>query len=227
MTRTKEFKIDPEVLRLRKTSSRVSKALQEIRPLLSEIASAGYSIGVHGNRLFDREHFECTYPMEWQITYEKEIKISADPIVRWIAFNTGGIRWSDVKLLTSANEAMMKEAAKFGLNYGYVISRGNLLKRSFLSMARDDREFSEVEIVAASALFDAALSKLEDQITFSSRQLEVIQRMADDMTNDEIAQEIGISPETVRKHLAAAKKRIGVESTAALISYAAKNGMIA
>ncbi len=61
----------------------------------------------------------------------------------------------------------------------------------------------------------------------SERQLEVVRLLALGLGSDAIAESLGLSIHTVDKHVAAAKKRLGVRSSAQLTAMALRWGLIA
>jgi DNA-binding CsgD family transcriptional regulator/tetratricopeptide (TPR) repeat protein len=62
--------------------------------------------------------------------------------------------------------------------------------------------------------------------SFSPRELEIVQLVADDMTNAEIAERLIISPRTVTTHLDRIYTRLGINSRTALVRYAIEAGLL-
>jgi DNA-binding CsgD family transcriptional regulator len=60
----------------------------------------------------------------------------------------------------------------------------------------------------------------------SPRELEIVQLVADDMTNAEIAERLIISPRTVTTHLDRIYTRLGINSRTALVRYAIEAGLL-
>ena len=58
------------------------------------------------------------------------------------------------------------------------------------------------------------------------RQLQVLLLICDGLTGKEIAQRLGISPKTVEFHRAGICKRLGLKTTAHLVRYAIRMGLI-
>ncbi|HKF38282.1 MAG TPA: LuxR C-terminal-related transcriptional regulator, partial [Ktedonobacteraceae bacterium] len=61
---------------------------------------------------------------------------------------------------------------------------------------------------------------------FSSRELEIVQLVAEDLTAAEIAERLIISPRTVTTHLDRIYTRLGINSRAALVRYAIEAGLL-
>ncbi len=60
----------------------------------------------------------------------------------------------------------------------------------------------------------------------SEREMEVLQRVAEGNTNKQIAYLLGISDRTVKAHLTSIYNKFGVDSRAAAIAHAAKEGLL-
>ncbi len=61
---------------------------------------------------------------------------------------------------------------------------------------------------------------------FSPRELEIVQLVAEDLTNAEIAERLIISPRTVTTHLDRVYTRLGINSRTALVRYAIEAGLL-
>lgn len=62
--------------------------------------------------------------------------------------------------------------------------------------------------------------------TLTSRQSEVLRRVASGMTTKEIARELGISPKTVEFHRSQLMEKLGVRDVTGLTRYAVQNGVL-
>ena len=60
----------------------------------------------------------------------------------------------------------------------------------------------------------------------SPRELQIVQLVAEDMTNAEIAERLIISPRTVTTHLDRIYTRLGINSRTALVRYAIEAGLL-
>lgn len=88
-------------------------------------------------------HFE--YPAEWRETYESKNYFALDPVFYWTLTNKGYKRWSELRLPDPAG--IFKQGRAYNLNYGAVFATRNNRHRSFLTVAREDREFTDDELV--------------------------------------------------------------------------------
>ncbi|MGD2132119.1 MAG: response regulator transcription factor [Maricaulaceae bacterium] len=79
---------------------------------------------------------------------------------------------------------------------------------------------------AAGPASSEVATALDDPLgALSPRQLDVMRRVAQGLSNKEIARELEISPYTVRIHVSAALRALGLANRSALASYAASRGL--
>lgn len=64
------------------------------------------------------------------------------------------------------------------------------------------------------------------EIPISDRELDVVRLMARGRDNNEIADELGISPNTVRNHVSAAYEKLGVSSWRQAVAWAWERGLV-
>ncbi|MDX6514239.1 MAG: hypothetical protein QOE36_3743, partial [Gaiellaceae bacterium] len=62
--------------------------------------------------------------------------------------------------------------------------------------------------------------------TLTDRELQALSRVADGMSQDEIARELGIGTETVRTHLRKARERLGAATKTEAVAAALRQGLI-
>lgn len=65
-----------------------------------------------------------------------------------------------------------------------------------------------------------------DPSELTSREVEILQLIAQELTNKEIADKLNISPRTVHSHRRNLMQKIGVKNTAGLVRFAIQNGII-
>ena len=71
------------------------------------------------------------------------------------------------------------------------------------------------------------MTRSEESISLTDRELEVLQSVAHGERSKEIAVKLGISERTVKAHLASIYNKLGVDSRAAAIAIAAQMGLLA
>lgn len=79
----------------------------------------------------------------------------------------------------------------------------------------------------AGEVFDALRHGRPEKRKLTTRQAEVLQLIAEGKSAKEIAAELDLSPRTVESHKYAMMEQLGVKTTAELVQYAVKSGLIA
>ncbi len=80
--------------------------------------------------------------------------------------------------------------------------------------------------VVYSDAFVALIETSASAVTLTSRETEVLIRVAKGMSNPAIADELGLSPKTVESHRGSLMRKLEVNTTATLLLRAAKEGLI-
>jgi DNA-binding NarL/FixJ family response regulator len=110
---------------------------------------------------------------------------------------------------------------------GYVLKSdtGTSLETAISALQANRPYFSSPvsELLLFAALNERKTSRLE---SFTTRELEVAQLIAEGQVNKEIARQLDISVKTVESHRAAGMRKAGVRTAAALVRFAIKHKMI-
>lgn len=88
---------------------------------------------------------------------------------------------------------------------------------------------SELSIKMLERLMHSPLSNqtvFEDAIDFSSREIEVLNLIAEGLTNHEMSEKLFLSKRTIEGHRQSLIEKTGSRNTAALIRYAVLNGLV-
>ena len=185
----------------------------EIR-LLERTGNAGFILGF-GLKLARPQYLLNRYPPEWVAIYEDNGYYFGDPLVYWSVAVSGHRRWSDIKL---DPREVLPQAAKFGLKYGATMSTKVGRNRSFLSIARNDRELTDDEIDLLvrkldlwSALFDRTL------VTLSDKEKQVLHLVRDGLSQAEVAETLDIHLNTVKSRLKSAQGKLGSKNVVSAI----------
>jgi DNA-binding NarL/FixJ family response regulator len=106
-------------------------------------------------------------------------------------------------------------------------ARGYILKNAVdLELATAIRRVAAGEVVLASELSRPAALKGERDAGLTARELEILQLIVDGKSNKEIADELGLSVNTVAVHRANIMDALGIHKTAELVVYAIRNGLV-
>ena len=109
------------------------------------------------------------------------------------------------------------------------IGKDELIK-AIDNIASDKGYFSdEILVMVTRQVFNARQKSTEQNIldSFTKRELEVLQLVSQGYSNTEIAEMLEISPRTVGGHRNNMLSKSGLKNTAALVSFALKNQVIA
>jgi DNA-binding NarL/FixJ family response regulator len=97
--------------------------------------------------------------------------------------------------------------------------------RSWVSMSTRAKELVEaIELVAAGRSLPDQEDRLGQDARLSPREVETIALIAQGLSNEEIAQRLHLSGNTLKSHIRQAYKKIGVASRAQAVAWALQNG---
>ena len=170
------------------------------------------------------EYLHSEYPEEWQKIYEEQNYFIADPILIWCVTKTGNKRWSDINLPDL--RGVIKEAKKCDLNYGAAFSRKLANKRSFLTISRPDREFTDEELAHLGDKFDHLVSYVVGQYGLTDKELDALRGLRDGLSYKQIAVELNISVPTVKSRAERAKGKLGAKTTTQAVAMASTRNFI-
>lgn len=177
--------------------------------VLEELADGGYTI-----ILGDVGSKECSiatsYPEKWRDHYLSERLFEVDPVISWSLDNFGYCQWKDLPV-TRAGQAFMKDAAEAGLANGTVVVSHALGKKCFVSLAHSKPELTEQEInVVRSALgVIATISQNSTKLPLTPISIALADYLASGMSDQGIADAMGVSDRTVRSRKKALVKQAG------------------
>ena len=143
------------------------------------------------------EHLHSAYPEEWVKLYQDRNYFFLDPINFWTFSHIGEKRWSEIKLPDV--RGVMAEAKKYGLVYGAIFSRKRNDKKSLLSVARADRELTDLEIEIIGAKFDGWIDMVVGRTLLTDGELDVLRALRDGLDRQEIAARLGMSESGVKQ----------------------------
>lgn len=131
-----------------------------------------------------------------------------------------------VLLFTMHDDETVSSAMAAGVR-GYVLKSdtGASLEAAISALQANRPYFSPPvsELLLFAALNERKRSRLE---SFTTRELEVAQLIAEGSVNKEIARQLNISIKTVESHRAAGMRKAGVRTAAALVRFALKHKVI-
>lgn len=193
------------------------------RALFTSVGTAGFSLLLNFSRQ-GPEYLDSTYPSAWQEEYDAGHYYYKDPVLLWSLARTGNKRWSAVPFPDVLS--VMKRARAYGLNYGAAFVRTEGKNRSVLSVARSDRELTDDEMIRLAENLDALLQRARNDRTLTSKELEALQCLANDMTLEVAARHLGVSTAAIKARLSAARQRLGAETNYHAVAVAMRAKLI-
>ncbi|NSX54559.1 helix-turn-helix transcriptional regulator [Parasulfitobacter algicola] len=184
---------------------------------IHEIGRSGVFM-VFGFSFFGPEHVYQNYPKEWSELYQKRNYYFADPVFAWSLSYTGRKRWSDLKMHDMRN--VMKDSKQFGLKYGASFSKKNGLTQSFLSVARPDRELTDVEMEFIDAKFCTWVQLVMEKPRLTDAELDVLRCLRDGFSQSEIAEILQISESTVKQRAIKSCKKLNARTRTQAVAIA-------
>ncbi|MBM3604048.1 MAG: hypothetical protein FJX25_04655 [Alphaproteobacteria bacterium] len=164
-------------------------------------------------------------PDAWCRTYEIENYVVKDPVAYWIMSRSGATRWSEVRLPDPFG--VMNHAARQGLRYGasFVAVVGH--KRSFLSVARPDRELTDAEMAQIQTKLEIwAQLYPGSSSALSERERSALRAVSDGLSLAEAGESLEVSASTIKLRLASAQKKLGGRNTMHTVVRAIRNRLI-
>lgn len=162
------------------------------------------------------EYLHTEYPLEWQRIYEERNYFAADPVFRWILLHEDHKRWSEITGIDPMN--VRKNARKFGLDYGAAFSRKIENKRSFLTAARTDREFTDSELEVLHAKFNTFAEIVIGTSNLTDAELQTLRYLRDGYEQQEIAAILGVSKSAVKQRVQKACSKLQARNTAQAVA---------
>ncbi len=178
---------------------------------LSQLSTKGFSAGLH-IRFASPLIYVRTYDEAWTKIYDENAYALRDPLVFWGLGVKGCTRWSAIKLPDPFN--ILGQARAFGLTFGAVVSHGPITSRTIVGIARDDREFTDDEMVRAVDVVNRLHIAAEPPTELTQAQIEALRLLADGDRHTAAAAKLGISESAFKARLQSARVRLGARTTA-------------
>lgn len=168
---------------------------QELKQL-SVVAPAGWNLAFN-YRWNGPEHMFVGFSDAWRAEYESRNYAIGDPIFLWIVSrDNGAARWSEVKMPDL--RGVMEKARRHQINYGMVFTRHVNATKSFLSMARSDREFTDAELASYKARFEFWVDLLVNRAALDPIEISILRCFRDGLGQAETAVTLGVSESTIK-----------------------------
>ena len=190
---------------------------------LREVGPAGFIIAF--NMTFrGPEHMHSAYPERWREEYEERNYFVGDPVLTWALVTDGYRRWSEIKIPDLRH--ILTRGASFGLKYGVVFSVKKGRKRSFLTIARKDRELTDSEIDRINTKFELWCELVTNRAALTEKELEVLRLLRDGLGQKEIGDTLNIAESTVKQRAVSATSKLGANNRTQAVAIAMARGYL-
>lgn len=166
---------------------------------LSLIADKGYAL-VLGLGAAGPRNGLTTYPPEWTERYVREGMMNNDPVLAWMAQNSGHTTWSEVTKTPEA-KAEMSKAREYGLEHGTIISLFYAGEKISISLchSKPTLEPSEIREAGAALVTLAHMSPPDARAAPAAKELIYLRLVSQGLTDQDIADELSLSLRAVRE----------------------------
>ncbi len=166
---------------------------------LSALADKGFAL-VLGLGAAGPRNGLTTYPEDWTSLYIKEEMMNNDPVLAWMAQNSGHTTWQEVTKTPEA-AAEMAKAAQFGLENGTIISLFYAGEKISVSLCHTKSELSPSEIREAGAALVtlAHMSPPDARAAPAAKELIYLRKVSEGLSDQEIADDLNLSLRAVRE----------------------------
>lgn len=190
---------------------------------LTDLSPKGYALGLHIR--FASAHLMIqTYDPRWTEVYTEKGYMLGDPTVFWGFGEEGAIRWSALELPDP--HGILEQAAAHGLTYGLTVAYGPTSSRTIGGFARDDREFTDEEIVQIREIVQDLHEKSTPPEQLTSAQRMALRLIAKGSRHAEAAALLGISESALKARLRSARERLFVRTTAEAVQRAQEYNLL-
>lgn len=197
--------------------------LNRLLKALSREAPRGYAVGLH-IRFASPLISAHTYPEAWLRHYTENAYALRDPMVSWGLSTTGTVRWSEIDLPDPFD--IWGQGAEFGLRFGCGVSCGPLTSRTIVGTARDDREFTDQEILRIKGIVETMHDLSEPPEELTKAQVEALRCIAGGDRYAAAAARLGISESALKARLTSARERLMARTNSEAIQRAKEYRLI-
>lgn len=185
---------------------------------LTDLAPSGWVLAFNYTP-FGPELMDSTFPAMWQEAYGKGSVFMHDPVLKWIVGTEEGMtRWSEIRDPDPYN--ILSAARSHGLSFGAAFTRKLHGKQSFLSAARRDREFLDVEMAEMNTKFSFWTNLLHDNAGLSEDERTVLALSRDGLSQSDVAAHLGLSLATIKARLKRAHLKLHATNTTHAVAIA-------
>lgn len=228
----------PEAFALIDETADVEEAIAKLRDLIGVDHIVYHSSKLGSSPSVD-PYIRLTYPASWIKRYLQMNYVDVDPVLREGFLRTLPFDWSELKIQTEQEGALMMDAlahgvGPFGMSIPLRSKRGHrgLFSLSFSGPEEAWKAFRKASIPAlidvANRLHRRVIREVfgEEHIHLTSREIECLHWTSLGKDAGEIASILSLSPHTVRDFLKSARFKLDCATSAQAVSKATKLGLL-
>lgn len=198
--------------------------------LFEALGPMGYTIALNVRNVTP-ELYYSTFPTDWVERYTKQSFTMADPVVDFMFMGSSTTRWSEIRHSRGPEKTkdFLAVSGAEGLSYGAAVVARSLKDptiKSLISVGRSDRELSDTELKQLELSFFELLTKMSFAAQLTPRQTEILRLMAGGSTRQECAEELAVSPDTVKRDVDLARKLLGARNSTEAVAIATARKLI-
>jgi len=110
--------------------------------------------------------------------------------------------------------------------YGAIVSKKRMGRKSFLSVAHDQREFSDTEIEIASIFLEMCMKTIAPKVVLTEKEIHVLHLLRDGFSQSDIAKELEISQSTVKQRCGGFMRKLKARTRSQAVGKAIEMGLL-
>jgi LuxR family transcriptional regulator len=184
---------------------------------LAKLAPKGYFFTLHiryAMPVVSRQ----TFPAGWIDHYTEQAYALRDPLIAWGFSTVGTTRWSELSIPDPFD--ILGQARAYGMVYGLAVAMGPMSSRTIATAAREDREFTDLEIESFAAVIRRLHHVSEPPASITPAQIQALRCIAAGDRHAAAAAKLGISESALKARLAAARETLLARTTTEAIQRA-------
>ncbi|MDS9469680.1 autoinducer binding domain-containing protein [Paracoccus sp. MBLB3053] len=193
---------------------------------LEELAPGGFFLGL-GLHLGKPQVMVNRFPEPWVRHWEQDVFLGRDPIALWVISqaNDAVARWSEISV--PDNFGILEKACEHGLCYGATLVTRIGRRRSCLSAARPDREFTDAELSELGGRLNLLAHLFaKSDLVLTEKEIEALRQMKHGLTHTEAGESLGISASALKLRLSSAQKKLGCRNIVSAVARAVEEDLI-
>ncbi|MEM7242351.1 MAG: autoinducer binding domain-containing protein [Pseudomonadota bacterium] len=180
--------------------------------------------------MWGAQTFISTMDTEWVKEYNSKNYMIFDPTIIWSTANGDDmIRWSEIqksRLKYIDTRRVFEKAKKYQLNYGSVTNYYSGKTKNFMSLARDDREVSDIELNTTKIIFAQICDEYLKTAVLTEAELKTLRMLAEGFSQNETAEKLCVTLSAIKQRLRSIVNKLDAKNSAHALVIATSKGLI-